>query len=140
MAVPMRTQLRGLSHFIPFFLLLSLIACSSPNRGLWAGTFGGDISGTVEFEINTRGTHLKGEMEGETQAGQPFKAEMEGTLDGSLINATFTGVSRTGALPVFFDGSMSGDLFGGEGEGDWECEIRHARIQLKGDWTTEQVE
>ncbi len=140
MAVPMQAILRKLFRLLPLLLLLNLIACSSPNRGIWAGTFDGDISGTVEFEINTRGTQLKGEMEGETRGGQPFKADMEGTLDGSLIHATFTGVSRTGALPVFFDGSMSGDLFGGEGEGDWECEIRHARIHLKGNWITEQVE
>jgi len=38
--------------------LLLVAGCSSPNRGIWKGTFDGSVSGTVEFRINARGTSL----------------------------------------------------------------------------------
>jgi len=116
-----------------------LLACSSPNRGVWEGTFTGSVSGVVEFRINARGTHLTGSMEGATRSEQPFAAEMEGKIRGEHFYATFEGTSRTGALPVRFQGLMRGELGDGRGHGDWSATIKVSGVELRGTWEVEQV-
>lgn len=118
---------------------LGLAACSSPNRGTWSGTFGGSVSGVVEFRINARGTRLVGSLTGTTRDGQPFAADMEGKMRGEHFYATFEGTSRTGLLPVAFTGLMRGTLAGGEGAGEWTCEVKVSRTQLQGSWEVDQV-
>lgn len=120
--------------------LLPLAAgCRSPNRGVWQGTFDGSVRGTVEFRINARGTRLTGSMSGATRDGQPFRAEMDGKIQGDHFYATFAGASRAGALPVAFEGFLRGTLAAGHGAGDWQCEISVTRQKLKGEWQVEQV-
>lgn len=121
---------------------LGLPGCASPNRGEWQGTFDGTVRGVVEFTINTRGTKLRGHMEGQTQAGQPFDAKIEGTLRWERIEATFRGKSQlTGiGLPVAFTGAMVGDLGGGAGSGEWQAELIAGRMPMAGTWQVEQVE
>lgn len=121
-------------------LLFVLAACgSSPNRGVWEGSFDGSVSGVVEFRINTRGTTLTGTMTGATREGQPFEAEMEGKIRGESFYATFEGRSRSGLLPVTFDGLMRGELGEGAATGDWTAELRATGSELSGKWEAQQV-
>ena len=120
-------------------LLVLAAACRSPNRGVWQGTFDGSVRGTVEFRINARGTRLSGSMSGSTRDGQPFRAELDGKIQGDHFYATFEGASRAGALPVAFAGFLRGTLADGRGEGDWQCELAVTRQKLAGEWAVEQV-
>lgn len=120
-------------------LLALAAACRSPNRGVWQGTFDGSVRGTVELRINTRGTRLSGSMSGSTRDGQPFRAELDGKIQGDHFYATFEGASRAGALPVAFSGFLRGTLAAGRGSGDWECELAVTRQKLKGEWAVEQT-
>jgi hypothetical protein len=120
--------------------LLALVACSSPNRGTWEGTFDGSVSGTVRFEINARGTSLTGHLSGTTRDRQPFTAEMRGKIHGEDFYATFAGKSRTGLLPVAFEGLMRGTLAAGAGHGDWTAELKpRGGGTMKGTWEVTQV-
>lgn len=119
--------------------LVAACACASPNRGVWSGTFDGSVSGVVEFRINTRGTRLSGSLRGTTRDGQPFEAELKGRIRGEHFYASFEGTSRAGLLPVGFEGLMRGSLDEGSGSGDWTCELKLSRSQLKGSWEVEQV-
>jgi hypothetical protein len=120
--------------------LLSLAACSSPNRGAWEGTFAGTVSGEVRFEINARGTSLSGQLSGTTRDRQPFAAEMRGKIRGEDFYATFDGKSRTGLLPVAFEGLMRGTLAAGAGRGDWTAELKpRGSGTMKGTWEVKQV-
>ena len=131
--------MRTAQRFVTALLALSVLACSSPNRGIWGGTFDGSVSGRVEFRINARGTSLTGSMEGETREGQPFTAEMEGRLnEDRFFYATFEGTSRAGALPVAFEGLMRGELDAGESEGDWTATLKMTGTELRGGWSAEQ--
>lgn len=122
-------------------LLVTLLGgCSSPNRGIWRGTFDGSVAGTVEFTINARGTKLEGEMTGSTRERQPFKAELTGKIKGDHFYAEFRGASRFGALPVAFEGFMRGTLKEGLGNGDWEVELAVSKQELRGSWQVEQVD
>jgi len=121
-------------------LVLLTLACSSPNRGRWNGTFGGSVSGTVEFEINTRGTKVKGRMTGETMNGEPFRATLEGVLRQDFFRADFEG--RAGSslgLPVPFTGEMTGSLDLGIGRGEWSCTLWRNSGTLQGTWSVDQV-
>lgn len=120
-------------------VLVLVSGCSSPNRGTWKGTFDGSVSGTVEFRINARGTSLTGKMEGTTQSGAPFHAEMEGEIRGELFRADFEGKSDTDFRPVPFNGSMRGRLGSGKGSGDWDARIRFTQEELRGSWSVDQV-
>lgn len=120
-------------------LPLVVAACSSPNRGVWEGTFSGSVSGVVEFRINARGTRLTGSMEGATRDNQPFVADMKGKIEGDYFYATFDGTSRSGALPVRFDGLMRGELRQGRGRGDWTATIKVTGIELEGEWEVHQM-
>jgi hypothetical protein len=115
-----------------------LAACSSPNQGRWRGTFDGTLSGTVEFQINSRGTALTGELEGATSDGQTFSAEMKGKLHDGYFYASFKGQGQTGLLPVPFEGLMKGELADGAASGDWDAELRTG-WKLAGQWVAEQV-
>lgn len=122
------------------FLVLAL-ACSSPNRGRWSGTFDGSVSGTVEFDINARGTKVKGRMNGETVNGEPFRATLEGVLRQDFFRADFEG--RAGGslgLPVPFTGEMTGSLDLGVGRGEWNCTLWRGSGTLQGTWSVEQIE
>lgn len=121
-------------------LLPGLLACSSPNRGVWRGEFGGSVSGVVEFRINTRGTELTGSMEGETRGHQPFSAEMEGKIRGGYFYATFEGTARSELRPIPFEGFLKGEIRDGAAEGDWEADPRFGQFgKLAGTWWVEQV-
>ncbi len=130
---------RGLGALALLALLLLAAACRSPNRGVWQGTFDGTVRGTVEFRINARGTRLSGSMSGSTRNHQPFRAELDGKIQGDHFYATFEGASRAGALPVAFTGFLRGTLAGGRGAGDWQCELAVTRQKLEGEWAVEQV-
>ncbi len=114
-------------------------ACSSPNRGVWSGTFEGTIAGTVEFRINARGSSLTGRLEGKTNDGAPFSAKMKGKLHGVDFYATFEGKGQTGFLPVPFEGLMTGRLAQGEADGDWQAEVRTG-WKMSGAWSVNQVQ
>ncbi len=119
---------------------LSGASCFSPNRGRWAGTFEGSVSGVVEFEINARGTRLEGRMTGETREGQAFSATLEGILRQDYIDVEFEGRASTGAaLAAPFDGRMTGSLEAGNGRGDWQATLRFAGTALGGSWQVQQV-
>ncbi len=120
-------------------VLLVLASCTSPNRGTWKGTFAGSVSGTVEFRINARGTSLTGKMEGTTQAGAPFHADMKGELHGEIIRSDFEGRADTDYRPVPFSGLMRGRLGEGKGSGDWDARLRFTQEELRGSWSVEQV-
>jgi hypothetical protein len=120
--------------------LLTFSSCSSPNRGSWAGTFDGDVSGTVEFRINARGTKVRGTMDGTTAQGEPFKASLEGILREDFLALDFEGAAAADQrLPLAFDGEMTGSLIEGRGTGDWLAKIRLAGMGLNGTWQVEQV-
>lgn len=135
----MSLKMRKVARLFVVVASLLVVSCSSPNRGVWRGTFEGSVSGEVEFRINSRGTRLEGTMVGDTKDGQPFRAEMEGKVNGDFFYATFKGASRVRALPVAFEGFLKGSLSAGQGEGDWECELALARTKLAGRWRVEQV-
>jgi len=137
-------DLRGLRLCPPLLVVLLaflplLAGCSSPNRGVWAGTFDGSVAGTVEFRINTRGTRLTGSLTGATRDGNPFHAEMEGKIEDQYFYATFEGKSLAGGLPVAFDGFLRGELQEGKASGDWSCTLRLAQRKLSGAWHADQV-
>lgn len=118
-----------------------LLACSSPNRGVWKGSFDGSVSGTVEFRINSRGTKATGTIDGATSEGQAFKAEMEGTLDGEVIETKFEGRAVAGGvIPiVLFRGTMTGRLGDGNGDGRWTAVLERSGQRLSGRWTVDHV-
>jgi hypothetical protein len=130
----------------PALLLLVLIGCSSPNRGVWKGSFDGSVSGVVELRINARGTKATGTIDGTTSDGQPFKAEMTGTLTGEVIQTRFEGraVAGGGIVPIaLFQGTMTGRLGGGDGaggsgEGSWTAVLRGGQ-RLAGRWKLDHV-
>ncbi len=113
-------------------------ACSSPDRGVWTGTFDGSVAGTVEFTINSRGTSLEGKMEGATSDGSPFHAKMKGTIRDTYFYATFNGRTDTGLRPIPFTGFMKGELAGGQGVGEWDATIRFTQNQVNGTWSVKQ--
>lgn len=122
-------------------LLTLTLACGSPNRGHWSGTFDGSVSGTVEFDINARGTRVEGRMTGSTVDGEPFRATLEGILRQDYFRADFEG--RAGGsfgLPVPFEGEMTGSLDRGLGSGDWACTLWRSSSRLQGTWSVEQIE
>lgn len=135
--------MRRFRSFSAALLLGLLVAgssgCSSPNRGTWKGSFDGNVSGTVEFSINTRGTKLTGKMDGKTSDGQEFHATMEGSLRGLDLVAEFTGSATTEYRPVPFTGVMKGELVQGKSHGSWECTLRFTEQRLRGSWQTQQV-
>lgn len=119
--------------------MVSLAACSSPNRGRWSGTFDGNVNGVVEFEINTRGTRLRGSMDGQTSTGEPFEAKIEGILRQDYIDAEFEGAATAGrGLPLRFEGRMTGSLAAARGEGDWQATIKVTGSPMAGTWQVEQ--
>lgn len=121
-------------------LLLAAGGCApSPNRGTWRGDFEGNLSGTVEFRIDARGSELTGSIEGKTSDGSPFTATMEGKLRGEHFYATFEGTGRSQLYRVPFTGFMRGRLGDGRAEGDWEAELRGRGGTLAGAWSVEQV-
>lgn len=120
---------------------LLVLSCSSPNRGRWSGTFDGSVSGTVELEINARGTRVEGRMTGSTADGQPFRATLEGILRQDYLRADFEG--RAGGslgMPVPFEGEMTGSLGLGLGSGEWACILWRSSTRLAGTWSVAQVE
>ena len=81
--------------------LVSALACSSPNRGRWQGTFEGGVDGTMEFTVNARGTEAAGRITGATRGGEKFEAKFEGSLNQGFLNARFEGSGQTGVgLPA----------------------------------------
>jgi hypothetical protein len=112
--------------------------CSSPNRGVWKGTFDGSVSGVVEYEINARGTSLSGKMEGTTSEGQPFEATLEGRIEDPYFYAKFEGTSRAQIYPVRFEGLMKGEIRDGRSWGDWSCELLVGNVAMAGTWETTQ--
>lgn len=120
--------------------LLLCVACSSPNRGAWSGTFDGSVSGQVDFTINSRGTALTGKMEGTTSDGSPFHATMKGKITDRYFYATFEGRTDTGLRPIPFEGFMKGELGDGKGAGDWDAKIRFTQTAMNGTWTVEQTQ
>lgn len=128
---------------IPGWLLLLFVlaACSSPNRGHWSGDFDGSVSGVVEFEINARGTRIKGKMTGKTVNGEDFRATLEGILRQDFINADFQGLSQSSfGLPLRFKGNMTGSLARGAGAGDWKAELLSAGTRFRGAWRVTQTQ
>lgn len=124
----------------PAIALLALLvaSCSSPNRGVWRGTFSGSVNGTVVFRINTSGTELEGTLSGQTTDGAPFDAEMEGKINGEFFYATFEGRADSGLRPIPFEGFLRGQLGAGVASGDWECELRFTGGKMSGAWETKQ--
>ena len=97
-------------------MLAATLACSSPNRGRWQGTFEGGVDGTMEFTVNARGTEAEGKITGATRRGEKFEADFEGSLNQGFLNADFEGSSQTGVgLPAGFRGKLQGDLARGQG-------------------------
>lgn len=116
-------------------LLLGFSACSSPNRGWWRGSFEGDVTGTMEFSINSRGTRAKGKITGNLSTGESFRAEFEGTLNQGYLRTELVGSSDTEfGLRAGFEGSLSGDLDRGEADGNWRVQLRQVGRQLEGQW------
>ena len=116
----------------------AFLACSSPNRGKWQGDFEGSVAGTVEFTINTRGTSLRGTMEGKTASGEDFHAKMKGTLAGDDLVAEFEGSATTDFRPVPFTGVLRGQLLRGQAHGTWECTIRFTESSMQGTFKVTQ--
>ncbi len=120
-------------------LVALLAACRSPNRGRWAGSFDGDVSGVVEFTINTRGTRARGRITGQTNTGEPFVAALRGTLRQDFLAARFEGsASFSGALPLGFTGELTGSLAAQQGKGDWQATLKVTEIRLAGTFAVEQ--
>ena len=122
-----------------FCILLTAAACSSPDRGWWRGSFEGDVTGTMEFSINSRGNRAKGKVTGTLSSGESFRAEFEGTLIQGYLQADLVGSSVTDiGLRAGFDGLISGGLEEGEADGDWRVDLRQARSHLEGRWQASQ--
>ncbi len=117
-----------------------VLACRSPHRGLWRGTFDGTVSGEMEFRISSWGSSLEGSMKGQTREGSPFEADLEGKMRGEAFYARVDGSARGGVLPVAFGGLMRGELGGDEGGGDWKVEIKLTREAMAGRWQASRVE
>lgn len=121
-------------------LLSAVVACSSPNRGWWRGSFEGDVTGTMEFSINSRGTRAEGQVTGTLSNGESFRAEFEGTLNRGYLQADLVGSSDTDlGLRAGFEGVISGRLEGGAAAGDWQADLRQARRHLEGRWQAAQL-
>lgn len=117
------------------------IACSSPNRGRWEGSFEGGISGTMHFDVNTRGTRAEGRIVGTTSRGQDFRADFEGTLNHDYLRADFEGSGESGfGVAAGFRGELSGTLAQGRGEGKWRADLLRAGTHWEGRWRATQVE
>ena len=124
-----------------WLLGVGLVACSSPNRGYWSGSFDGSVSGVVDFEINARGSRVKGKMKGKTSDGQVFEATLEGSLRRDYLRAEFEGGVGSGlGLAVPFTGTMTGSLDLGRGQGDWTCRLFRQQNELDGTWSVEQTD
>ncbi|HVS15133.1 MAG TPA: hypothetical protein VMV46_14490 [Thermoanaerobaculia bacterium] len=135
-----RWQKRAAALVLAAALVATAPGCGSPDRGWWRGTFDGTVTGTVEFEIGTRGTRLRGSMHGATRDGQPFEADLRGTLDRGRIEATFEGRSRSGlGLPARFDGALVGSLRDGAGKGTWNARVTLPQMILEGSWSVVQT-
>lgn len=120
--------------------LIAALACSSPNRGRWQGSFEGGVSGTMDFTVNARGTRADGEITGATRGGEKFEASFEGSLNQGFLNADFEGSGQTGiGLPAGFTGNLQGDLDQGRGEGTWTVDLTQARVHYEGSWSASQV-
>jgi hypothetical protein len=130
---------RGFARRATIAALGLAAACSSPNRGVWSGTFDGSVTGTVEFTINARGTALEGRMEGATSDGSPFHAAMKGTIRDTYFYANFDGRTDTGLRPIPFEGFMKGELGDGKGAGDWDAKIRFTQTAMNGTWSVQQT-
>jgi len=118
---------------------LAALACSSPNRGRWSGTFDGGVSGDMEFTVDARGTRAEGRITGATRHGEAFEASFEGSLNQGFLNADFEGRSETGfGLPAGFRGSLQGTLEQGKGEGSWTVDLIQARAHYEGAWSATQ--
>jgi hypothetical protein len=116
------------------------LACSSPNRGYWQGTFEGGVSGTMQFTVNARGTSAEGRITGATSRGEKFEAEFEGSLNQGFLNARFQGSSQTGVgLPAGFRGELQGDLADGEAAGSWKVDLIQVRTHYEGTWAASQA-
>jgi hypothetical protein len=121
--------------------LVAASACSSPNQGRWQGTFQGGVSGTMEFDVNARGTRASGGIAGATARGEAFEASFEGSLRQGFLNADFEGSGQTGVgLPAGFRGNLQGDLADGGAEGTWIVDLTQARVHYEGTWAASQVE
>ncbi|HVR29347.1 MAG TPA: hypothetical protein VMS86_07400 [Thermoanaerobaculia bacterium] len=121
-------------------LLAASLACSSPNRGRWRGTFEGGVSGDMEFTVNARGTTADGRITGATRRGETFEASFRGSLNQGFLNAKFEGRGQTGiGLPAAFEGSLQGDLEEGRSEGTWTVDLIQARAHYEGRWFATQV-
>lgn len=124
----------------PVLAVLLLAGCQSPFRGDWSGTFDGTVSGTVSFEINARGTKMRGRMIGKTAQGQDFEAKLEGKLTYGHIDAFFRGSSPSDfGLPIAFEGRMGGELFDDQGSGSWQATLLAGRAAMSGSWAVARV-
>ncbi len=120
--------------------LVSALACSSPNRGRWQGTFEGGVDGTMEFTVNARGTEASGRITGATRGGEKFEASFEGSLNQGFLNARFEGSGQTGVgLPAGFRGELQGDLEQGAAAGGWKVDLIQVRTHYEGTWAATQV-
>jgi hypothetical protein len=120
--------------------LAAEMACSSPNRGRWQGTFEGGVAGTMEFDVNARGTNAEGKITGATSNGEKFEASFEGSLNQGFLNAKFEGSGQTGVgLPAGFRGELQGTLEEGQGEGTWTVDLIQVRAHYDGRWSATQL-
>ncbi len=93
----------------------------------------------MEFSINSRGTRAQGKVTGTLRTGESFRAEFEGTLNRGYLRADLVGSSDTDiGLRAGFEGLISGDLDGGEADGNWRADLRQARSHLEGRWQASQ--
>ena len=93
----------------------------------------------MEFSINSRGTRAQGKVTGTLSSGESFRAEFEGTLNQGYLRADLVGSSDTDfGLRAGFEGLISGDLDGGEADGNWRADLRQARSHLEGRWQATQ--
>lgn len=120
---------------------LAALACSSPNRGRWRGTFEGGVAGDMEFTVNARGTEAEGKITGTTRNGEAFDAAFQGTLNQGFLNTRFEGSGQTGVgLPAGFRGELQGTLEQGAAEGTWNVDLIQVRGHYEGSWSATQVE
>ena len=119
----------------------TLLACASPNRGTWRGTFTGGVSGTMEFTIDTRGTRAEGRIVGSTREGQAFEADFEGSLNVDYLKAEFTGSSDSDlGLRAGFEGTLDGTVAAGAADGRWNVTLRYAGTGYEGTWQATQTD
>ena len=136
----MREARRRRRYRLAVALGCSTLACSSPNRGRWQGTFEGGVDGTMEFTVNARGTKAGGRITGATRRGEKFEAKFEGSLNQGFLNARFEGSGQTGVgLPAGFRGELQGDLEQGEAAGSWKVDLIQVRAHYEGKWAATQV-